>query len=40
MDRVTALHEEREALWRAVTAADFLTVEEKREMLGFGPAKE
>ena len=39
MDQVTALHEDREALWRAVTAADFLTVEEKREMLGFAPAR-
>jgi len=37
IDQVTALHEDREALWRAVTAADFLTMEEKREMLGFGP---
>ncbi len=40
LDQVSALHEEREALWRAVTAADFLTVEEKREMLGFSsPAR-
>ncbi|WP_435876850.1 phage portal protein [Sphingomonas quercus] len=37
LDGVTALHADREALWRQVGAADFLTVDEKREMLGFGP---
>jgi HK97 family phage portal protein len=35
IDQVTALAEDRERLWAQVTAADFLTVEEKREMLGF-----
>jgi HK97 family phage portal protein len=35
VDQVTALAEDRERLWTQVTAADFLTREEKREMLGF-----
>jgi HK97 family phage portal protein len=39
LDRISALAEEREALWRQVTAADFLTREEKREMLGFQPER-
>ena len=37
IDQVTALAEDRERLWRQVSGADFLTPEEKREMLGFGP---
>ncbi len=37
VDQVTALAEDRERLWRQVRAADFLTQEEKREMLGFQP---
>jgi len=36
MDRVPALAEDRERLWKAVSAADFLTTEEKRGMLGVG----
>jgi HK97 family phage portal protein len=36
VDQVTALAEDRERLWSQVTAADFLTRAEKREMLGFG----
>lgn len=36
VDQVTALSEDRERLWSAVSGADFLSVEEKREMLGFG----
>jgi HK97 family phage portal protein len=36
VDQVSALSEDRERLWAQVTAADFLTREEKREMLGFG----
>ena len=36
VDQVTALAEDRERLLALVTAADFLTREEKREMLGFG----
>jgi HK97 family phage portal protein len=35
LDQVPALSEERERLWGQVTAADFLTREEKRAMLGF-----
>ncbi|HEX8623258.1 MAG TPA: phage portal protein [Allosphingosinicella sp.] len=35
LDQVTALAEDRERLWAQVTAADFLTAEEKRAMLGF-----
>ena len=34
LDRVTALAEDRERLWRQVGAADFLTETEKRAMLG------
>ncbi len=34
-DTISALHPRREALWQRVAAADFLTNEEKREMLGF-----
>jgi HK97 family phage portal protein len=34
IDQVTALAEDRERLWAQVTAADFLTREEKRAMLG------
>ncbi len=36
-DGVDAMNETREPLWQAVTAADFLTVDEKRMMLGFAP---
>jgi len=35
LDRISALAEERERLWRQVIAADFLSREEKRAMLGF-----
>lgn len=35
VDQVTALSEDRERLWAQVSAADFLSREEKREMLGF-----
>jgi HK97 family phage portal protein len=37
VDQVTALAEDRQRLWAQVSAADFLSREEKREMLGFGP---
>jgi HK97 family phage portal protein len=40
VDQVTALAEDRERLWGQVSAADFLTRDEKREMLGFGPSGE
>jgi HK97 family phage portal protein len=35
VDQVTALSEDRERLWAQVSGADFLSAEEKREMLGF-----
>jgi HK97 family phage portal protein len=35
VDQVTALSEDRERLWTQVSAADFLSDAEKREMLGF-----
>ncbi len=35
VDQVSELAEDRERLWGAVSGADFLTAEEKREMLGF-----
>lgn len=38
LDRVPALSEDREKLWKQVSDADFLTREEKRELLGF-PAR-
>lgn len=38
VDQVTALAEDRERLWSAISDADFLTAAEKREMLGFGVA--
>ncbi|WEK44206.1 MAG: phage portal protein [Candidatus Sphingomonas colombiensis] len=34
-DRVPALVEDRERLWRMVSAADFITDEEKRQMVGW-----
>ena len=37
VDQVTALAEDRERLWRQVSAAPFLSDAEKREMLGFAP---
>lgn len=36
LDRVTALSEDRERLWRQVSGADFLSPGEKRAMLGLG----
>lgn len=36
LDAIEALAGEREALWRRVTAADFLTEDEKREAVGYG----
>ncbi len=36
-DGVEAMSEIREPLWRAVTAADFLSEDEKRAALGYGP---
>jgi HK97 family phage portal protein len=36
-DRIEALSADRAALWERVTAAPFLTANEKRAMVGFGP---
>ena len=38
LNRVPAMAEERAMLWRSVTAADFLTMEEKRQMVGLETA--
>jgi hypothetical protein len=35
MDQVGALAEDRERLWAQVSAADFLTLEEKRALVGY-----
>ncbi len=40
LDRLPALSGDRERLWRQVAAADFLSVDEKRAMLGFGTVKQ
>lgn len=37
-DGVEAMADDREAIWRAVTAADFLSTDEKRAALGYGPS--
>jgi HK97 family phage portal protein len=37
LDQVTALSAERDSLWRRVSAADFLSDDEKRQALGYGP---
>lgn len=39
LDQIPALSEDRERLWTQVSAADFLTMDEKREMTGFAPLK-
>jgi len=39
-DGVDAMNDTREPLWKAVTAADFLTVDEKRAALGYPPMAE
>lgn len=36
LDAIEALSDERESLWRRVTAANFLTDDEKREAVGYG----
>lgn len=40
LDGVLALAEKREALWNKISNADFLTVDEKRKILGYGPLDE
>jgi HK97 family phage portal protein len=37
LDQITALSEDRERLWAQVTAADFLTADEKRAAIGIAP---
>ena len=37
LDRIDALSAEREALWSRLAQADFLTDDEKREAVGYGP---
>ena len=37
VDQVEALAPEREKLWSRIGTADFLTVNEKREAVGYGP---
>jgi len=37
LDQITALSEDRERLWKQVSDAEFLTRNEKRELLGFEP---
>ncbi len=39
-DRIEALRLEREALWKRIGAADFLTPDEKRAAIGYGPLSE
>jgi HK97 family phage portal protein len=40
MDQISALSSEREALWRRIQAADFLSDDEKRAAVGYGPKVE
>ncbi|MBN9436246.1 phage portal protein [Bosea sp. (in: a-proteobacteria)] len=40
LDAVEALAEERESLWRRVSAAEFLSTDEKREAVGYGRREE
>jgi HK97 family phage portal protein len=40
LDQLSALSEDRERLWAQVTAADFLTRDEKRTLAGFAPVEE
>jgi HK97 family phage portal protein len=39
LDAIEALSDERESLWRRVSAATFLTDDEKREAVGYGAAR-
>jgi phage portal protein BeeE len=36
LDAIEALADERESLWRRVSAAEFLSEDEKREAVGYG----
>jgi phage portal protein BeeE len=37
VDGIQALAPKREAMWQKIAAADFLTVDEKRQAVGYGP---
>jgi HK97 family phage portal protein len=37
LDRIEALSDHRESLWRSVSGARFLTINEQREAMGYGP---
>ena len=39
LDKIEALSTEREALWERVRKSDFLTINEKRAAVGFGPVE-
>jgi phage portal protein BeeE len=39
-DRIEGLAVEREALWARIGAADFLSIDEKREAAGYEPARD
>ena len=40
LDRVTALAEDRERLWAQVSAAEFLSRDEKRALVGYPAARD
>lgn len=40
LDAVPALISRRESLWNKISNADFLTIDEKRELVGYAPIKE
>jgi len=40
LDHIEALSQEREALWKRISTADFLTQDEKRAAIGYGPLNE
>ena len=39
LDQIDALHVEREAKWNRIGAANFLTINEQRASVGYGPVK-
>ncbi len=39
-DQIEALSQEREALWKRIGAADYLTADEKRAAVGYGPLED
>ena len=40
LDAIPALVERRESIWKRIANADFLTLDEKRELIGYPPIKE